>query len=212
MFHQVLVGQRPFHGCDYNLIRSLGIIEHSPERPQWTLIPDPVWDMMELCWRREPTERPQLEEILHILASAGVSPPAEWPSPPATVSTPSMACSSPRDPDTSSPPAPLITPAVLLDPPILPTPGIPVTELPPRPHYFPLRIPVTVLHPLPYLFRNFVPRITPPAPAIPHRQVGAPSLTAITLHFMSPRPVFRRRVIGGGITKQQPGGANRRNP
>ena len=57
------------------------------DRPKQPLLPsilNPIWDMVELCWRKDPEERPKLDEILHSLTSACLHPPARWPSPPST--------------------------------------------------------------------------------------------------------------------------------
>ena len=181
----MLAGQHPFQGCDYNIIQIAIANGYGPARPHWPSIPDPIWDITELCWRHEPMDRPQLDEIFHTLTSGSMSSLAEWPSPPVIASTLSLGNTL----------TPLITPAVLPDHPTLPTPKISVTELPPCPRHLPPRVPLSELPPLPHLFHGspeYCLRTTTPA-VISHRRVSANS----------------GGVVGGGITKQQPEGANR---
>ena len=180
---QVLSGQRPFHGYNYDPT-SLIIDGHRPQRPSWSSIPNhPIWDMAERCWRHDPAGRPKLAEILNFFTSKCTTPPTQWPSPPLTASTPSVAWSSPMVQPTQ-----LVTatiPPVLPPPPPPPPPGMPVAE-PRRPS---LLLVVSPQRSVPTLVRLICTLHNPPHP-----------------------PTFRWRVAGGGIAKQQRAVGRRGNP
>lgn len=79
--YEVLSGQPPFPGCrDAVVIRKIMKGER-PSRPSGTQgvwFNDELWKMLELCWKPNRDDRPDLETMLYCLE--GVAPPLR-PSP-----------------------------------------------------------------------------------------------------------------------------------
>ena len=71
--YEVLSGQKPFPEC-MDLVAMQKIVRGKcPQRPQgesgeW--FKDGIWEILELCWKRERDERPTLDTILRCLEGA----------------------------------------------------------------------------------------------------------------------------------------------
>ena len=79
--YEVLGGQAPF-AQDKNAIVIQKIMEgERPRRPQGTgagWFTDALWEMLELCWKPQPHDRPSLKALLQFL---GATPPSPQPRP-----------------------------------------------------------------------------------------------------------------------------------
>ena len=41
--------------------------DERPPRPTHPQLSDPLWEMIQKCWRREPSERPTIQEVVAFL-------------------------------------------------------------------------------------------------------------------------------------------------
>ena len=84
--YEVLSGQRPFPGCSGPVVIKKVMAGERPLRLEGTRgawFRDGIWEMLELCWKAEPNDRPSLETIFRCLE--GAIRPSRSPSPAPTV-------------------------------------------------------------------------------------------------------------------------------
>ena len=61
-------GKVPFHGMqDTVAIANVIAKDERPFRPAHRQLSDQLWEMIQRCWRREPSERPTLQEVVAFL-------------------------------------------------------------------------------------------------------------------------------------------------
>jgi serine/threonine protein kinase len=82
VIYEVLSGRAPFTGCTIPVVILKVMEGERPGRPQgargaW--FTDDLWDMLELCWKPQPDDRPSLGIVLQCLE--GVTRPSRSPSP-----------------------------------------------------------------------------------------------------------------------------------
>ena len=145
VIYEVLSGQAPFSQCKGHAIVLRIMGGERPERPQgWRAawFTDDLWEMLELCWKSQPSDRPSLSTLLQCLE--GVTPPSRSPSPTPTTdddvetSTDDLLGFTVTDPSPSSTPSSASTVKQLeaggidLDRPPLPSPECTVILPPPR--------------------------------------------------------------------------------
>lgn len=66
--YEVLTGERPYNSYKGHLLLAKVQAGENPARPPAGVIPDPVWEHLEKCWRRTPRERPSSVEAYTTLA------------------------------------------------------------------------------------------------------------------------------------------------
>ena len=84
--YEVLSGQKPFPRCSGPVVIKKVIGGERPLRLEGTRgawFRDGIWEMLELCWKAEPNDRPSLETIFECLE--GATRPSRSPSPAPTV-------------------------------------------------------------------------------------------------------------------------------
>ena len=70
VIYEVLSGNKPFFGCSRNVVVAKVINGERPERPrapEGRLFTDVIWNTLERCWKRNPGDRPRVEDVLHCL-------------------------------------------------------------------------------------------------------------------------------------------------
>ena len=61
-------GKVPFHGVqDTVVVVNVIAKDERPLRPAHSQLSDPLWEMIQKCWRREPSERPTIQEVVTFL-------------------------------------------------------------------------------------------------------------------------------------------------
>lgn len=65
LIYEVLSGLLPYH--QYNEPVALLKILHGEQPERGTRFPNGLWTMLRLCWKREPDERPSLEDVFRCL-------------------------------------------------------------------------------------------------------------------------------------------------
>jgi hypothetical protein len=80
---QIFTGEIPFREYRNQKVVPMVIEGRRPKRPansQGVGLSDEIWDMMQTCWDREPSNRPQIGDIVKLLAKAqGITDPSEAP-------------------------------------------------------------------------------------------------------------------------------------
>ena len=80
VIYEVLSGQSPYASCNH-----LGLVQKTldgerprkPEGTEGTRFTDDIWNMLELCWKAQPADRPSLDTVLRSLQDA--ARPTELP-------------------------------------------------------------------------------------------------------------------------------------
>lgn len=73
---QVLTGERPFHGVKptelaFNI--SSGVRPAKPENAEAIGISESLWELIQKCWDRRKTRRPQIQEVVEGVANAAAN-------------------------------------------------------------------------------------------------------------------------------------------
>ena len=80
VFYEVISGNVPFHSQHKEFKVALEILKgNRPSRD--AEFADPLWEMLQMCWKPQPSDRPKIEDVLRCLES--VSELSRPPSPPA---------------------------------------------------------------------------------------------------------------------------------
>ena len=69
---QVFSSETAWKGITYprtKLPRMVAVQGQRPPRPRKLPISDALWDLIELCWKQQPSERPTAMEVLNVLGS-----------------------------------------------------------------------------------------------------------------------------------------------
>ena len=86
VIYEVLSGRMPFPKCSAPVVIRKVMNGERPGRLQWargTWFTDDLWGVLERCWTPQPSERPDLEEVLQCLE--GITPPTRSSSPTPTM-------------------------------------------------------------------------------------------------------------------------------
>lgn len=68
--YEVLSGQQPFPQCSDATAVYGTLMGERPERPRGGWFLDDTWEMLEQCWRYQPSDRPSLGVVLRCLQGA----------------------------------------------------------------------------------------------------------------------------------------------
>jgi len=74
VIYEVLSGHAPWFGYKDFLVMRVVLDGERPERPQGAWFTDGIWEMLELCWKPQPSERISAETVLLCLEGTP-SPP-----------------------------------------------------------------------------------------------------------------------------------------
>ena len=78
---QVLSGKRPFYEVSQLMVEFVVVSQgRRPRRPSFAVIPDRIWEMLQACWSRDPTQRPTVEQILVLCMVHAPQDAQEFPS------------------------------------------------------------------------------------------------------------------------------------
>jgi len=78
VIYEVLSGQAPFAPSKAPVVKILcGECPEKPQGAEGTRFTDGIWGMLELCWKRQPGDRPSPNTVLQCLQ--GVTPPSRPP-------------------------------------------------------------------------------------------------------------------------------------
>ncbi|KAJ6582042.1 kinase-like domain-containing protein [Mycena capillaripes] len=61
---EMYTGRVPFFGCKDIVVPGRVMAGQRPARPDSPVIPDHLWDLIEVCWSQEPTARPLMETVV----------------------------------------------------------------------------------------------------------------------------------------------------
>jgi hypothetical protein len=96
VMYEVLSGKKPFSGYNrYDIIVRIHKGKR-PVRPRGDKVGDEIWNMLEQCWKRNPGDRPRVEDVLDCLEAS-----RSWTSPQTVADRPTTD-SSTRNLDSSS--------------------------------------------------------------------------------------------------------------
>jgi serine/threonine protein kinase len=62
--HQVLSGQDPFFPCRDSEVAVMVLDGERPQRPGGEPFTNEIWNLLELCWKQQPNERPTAKRVL----------------------------------------------------------------------------------------------------------------------------------------------------
>ena len=76
MSMQVFTGTIPFShlGITYEVVKE-PVVGMRPSRPTHPALTEPLWELMQRCWDKEPLVRPEAAEISRILRASSVPHP-----------------------------------------------------------------------------------------------------------------------------------------
>ena len=65
---QIFSGQLPFHGKKGTAaVLAVMTSDERPSRPAHPKLNDQLWETIEKCWRRDPLQRPTIQEVIGFL-------------------------------------------------------------------------------------------------------------------------------------------------
>lgn len=67
---EVLGGHVPFHEYRNEVVIFKVMAGMRPERPTHPDMTDEIWEMVQGCWREDPTKRPKISDVLECLERA----------------------------------------------------------------------------------------------------------------------------------------------
>jgi len=74
VIYETITGRLPFH--QHHSLAVLAMVLRGKRPPREKCFTDSLWRMLELCWQRQPADRPKVEEVLQCLETEQPSP---WP-------------------------------------------------------------------------------------------------------------------------------------